>query len=98
MKALAVLVITLALSGCATYVWSRPDATPEMLARDRSQCEDEARYAARDYDLTGFRYGGWGWRLPLPPMQSGLQIEQDIFRRCMEFRGYRLEKESSQRG
>ena len=97
MNALAVVVVALVLSGCASYVWSRPDATPEMLARDQGQCQDEARYVARDYDMPGFRYGDPGWRQPLPPPLSGLQIEQQLFGRCMESRGYRLEKETSQR-
>jgi hypothetical protein len=98
MKALPVIVAALLVCGCATYVWSRADATPEILARDQSECQEEARYAARGYDLSGFRWGGWARGQPLPPVQSGLEIEQELFRRCMEFRGYRLEKETSQRG
>jgi hypothetical protein len=97
MRLLVVVMTVVALSGCASYVWSRPDATPEMLARDRSECEAEARSIARDYDLSGFPFAGWGWRRPLP-IESGLQLEQDVIRRCMESRGYRLEKESAQRG
>jgi len=97
MNGLAVDVLALALSGCASYVWSRQYATPEMLARDQGQCQGEARSVARDYDLPGFRYGDPGWRPPVPPPPSGLQIEQQLFGRCMESRGYRLEKETSQR-
>jgi len=96
-NALVVLVLALALSGCASYVWSRPGTIPEVLARDQSQCQDEARYVARDYDVPGFHYGDPGWRQPLPPPPSGLQVEQAVFGRCMESRGYRLEKETSQR-
>jgi hypothetical protein len=96
-KAVAVLAAVLALSGCASYVWSRPGATPEVLARDQAQCQDEARYVAQDYDRPGFHYGDPGWRQPLPPAPSGLEIEQAHFGRCMESRGYRLEKETSQR-
>jgi hypothetical protein len=95
---MGLVLASLLLSGCASYVWSRPDATPEMRARDEAQCEAEARAVERDYAWSAVPVGGWGWRGPFPPGVTGLDIEQNALRRCMEFRGYHLEKETSQRG
>ena len=98
MRGIAIVVAALLMSGCASYVWYRPDATPEMLAADRAQCEAEARAVERDYELGAFPPGWWGFHRPFgSPMATGLQIEQDVIQRCMEFRGYRLEKVASER-
>ncbi|HET7341496.1 MAG TPA: hypothetical protein VFL90_08540, partial [Methylomirabilota bacterium] len=93
----AVALASLLLSGCASYAWYRPDATPEMLARDEAQCEGEARAIERDVAWSRGPLG-WGWRGPYPLGATGLDVEQDALHRCMEYRGYRLEKETSQRG
>jgi PBP1b-binding outer membrane lipoprotein LpoB len=45
------LVTTLALllGGCASYAWIKPDATPEVMARDDASCRAEARDLAGEY-------------------------------------------------
>jgi hypothetical protein len=90
-----IVAVCLALAGCASYVWYRPDATPEIAARDQTECDYQARYLARDYLLaTSWWWGGGAGRYrdwPFPP-ESGLAVEQRIFARCMEFKGYRLQK------
>ena len=45
------LVATLALllGGCASYAWVKPDATPEVMARDDASCRAEARDLAGEY-------------------------------------------------
>jgi uncharacterized lipoprotein YajG len=94
MRPIRIVVAALLLSGCASYVWYRPGATPEMLAADRAQCEAEAQVMERNYELGAFPPGWWGLHRPFGPTASGLQIEQDVMQRCMESRGYRLEKEA----
>jgi hypothetical protein len=45
MKKLLMLTMVLGLlvSGCATYTWRHPEYTPEKWARERYECEKDAR-------------------------------------------------------
>ena len=98
MRAIPFVVAALLMSSCASYAWYRPDATPEMLAADRARCEDEAQAAERNYELGAFPPNWGGFHRPFgSPMATGLQIEQEVIQRCMESRGYRLEKAASGR-
>ena len=93
---LAGAALALVVGGCAPYAWQKPDATPEMKARDEETCRAEARSLAMEWAMGG--YGGpwtWSpWRRPWtgpyadPTWQA--QAEQRVFERCMQGRGYEL--------
>ena len=99
------LVTTLALllGGCASYAWIKPDATPEVMARDDASCRAEARDLAGEY---AYSDGGapWGY----PPWQQGpmspyadpswrATAEQRVYKRCMRGRGYDLVRTDKKR-
>jgi len=104
--ALAGLVIV--TSGCATYLWYRPDTPPELAARDQAECNDVARDTARDITFNAFPrlywaprpwptlgWPGWGdpsWGPADDPLWR-MDVEQRIEERCMRSRGYDLERE-----
>jgi hypothetical protein len=81
------------LAGCASYSWYNPNVPPEIAQRDSEECRRQAAYLvnaqlmADDPFWWGPRY--WG---PGPPV-SGLALEQDVYRRCMTFKGYTLVKD-----
>jgi hypothetical protein len=86
----------LALAGCARYAWSKPDTTAEVLARDQIDCDAQARDQARQYWVNRPRWGPW-WRDPFdswtrPDLMTQVDIEQQIFAQCMQYKGYRLVK------
>ena len=80
------------VGGCASYSWYNPNVPPEIAARDSEECRQQAAYLvnmqlmAKDPLWPG---AYWGPSLPV----SGLELEQDVFRRCMTFKGYTLVKD-----
>jgi len=92
------LVATLALllGGCASYAWVKPDATPEVVARDEASCHAEARELSSEYAWGGAG-APWGYppwqRLPTGPYADPswqATAEQRVYERCMRGRGYDL--------
>ena len=108
-RLIALAVLALLTSGCATYSWYRPDTPPDMAARDRAECYDLARDSVRDISFTAFPrfYGplhpwpmlGWSaWNDPYwgpggDPLWR-MDAEQRILDRCMRSRGYDLQRET----
>jgi hypothetical protein len=94
----SVVAFALLLSGCGTYYWYNPHVPPEIAQRDSEECREQARQlttlALMDDDPL---WWGPGWRHHrgpfFGPMTSGLAMEQDVYDRCMRFKGYALIKE-----
>jgi hypothetical protein len=42
-KILMAIMVAVLLSGCAHYTWRHPEYTPEKWARERYECERDAR-------------------------------------------------------
>lgn len=55
-RAIAVTVLALLASGCATYAWHRPDTPPDLAAQDAAECTELARGAAYDITLSTFSH------------------------------------------
>jgi hypothetical protein len=88
-RGIAVVAFASVLAGCASYSWYNPNVPSEIAQRDNDECRQQATYLVNtplmSYDpfWPGFpRY--WG---PGP-----LEMEQDVYRRCMIFKGYRQVK------
>ena len=89
---LTAVVPALLLAGCASYSWYNPDVAPEITARDTEECRRQASYVVNTelmgddplWDGIGRHHRG-----PWMPV-SGLELEQDAFRRCMRVKGYAL--------
>lgn len=96
-----IALLTAGLSGCASYAWYKPDATPEAMARDQSECSHEARMLAWESELWRGPYWADDFDRPsasrrwFPGPDPGwrMEAEQRIADRCMEVRGYRLVKQ-----
>jgi hypothetical protein len=102
-RRLGVLVMVLGsleLSGCANYVWTKADITPEAFARDSSECDSQARELAQSYWVYAPpRFGVWRGHFsdpfggpPAMDLATELDIRDHVFGRCMTLKGYRLEK------
>ena len=92
-REIIVVAFASVLAGCASYSWYNPNVPPEIAQRDNDECRQQATHLVNrqlmSYDpfWSGYpRY--WG---PVPPV-SGLEMEQDVYRRCMTFKGYSLVK------
>lgn len=91
-RLLVIVAFAPLVAGCASYSWYRPGVPPEIAARDGEECRQQAAYLvnaelmAYDPLWPGSTYWGWGPTFPV----SGLAMEQDVFRRCMHFKGYEL--------
>lgn len=105
-RLLTLVAMIVVLAGCATYTWTKPGITPELMARDDTECRAQARDLASEYALAGGPFWGprpwgplWGpigyrdpfWWYDDPGWR--LQAEQRVYDRCMAFKGYRLVKE-----
>jgi hypothetical protein len=90
------LVVLVLASGCASYSWYHPNVPPELIARDEAECREQARQLVTLELMDdpfwwdpGFRHRrGLGL-----PVTTGLAMEQDVFNRCMRFKGYALVKD-----
>jgi len=93
-RALTVVGIASLLAGCASYSWYNPNVPPEIAQRDSEECRQQAAYLVNTRLMADdpFWWGPgsrrWGPALPV----SGLEMEQDVYRRCMMFKGYTLVK------
>ena len=98
---IALAALGVSVSGCASYVWYKPEATPDLVQRDERECNDLASDVAWDY---GFWYApywgpGFDWPAASPRWFGGpdpvwrMDAERRIADRCMERKGYRLEKQ-----
>ena len=92
----------LLVAGCAQMDWVRPDATPEQVAADTQQCEQDAWREANYYSL-GYRpFGPWLYRDALgqpffhpvgpfyDPFYDNTMEEQRLANFCMRAKGYEL--------
>jgi hypothetical protein len=106
MKRLPLLALAVVLAGCATYAWTKPGVTPDLAARDETECRAQARDLATEYafargPLWGPRGGPFGpgmgpgpfwWGAPGADPGWNLEVEQRVYDRCMAFKGYELVK------
>lgn len=104
-RLLSLIAMIVVLAGCATYAWTKPGVTAEVMARDDTECRAQARDLASEYAFVGGPFWGprpWGpvwyydpfWRYDaLPDPTWRLHAEQRVYDRCMAFKGYRLVKE-----
>jgi hypothetical protein len=88
---IAVVAFALLSAGCATYSWYNPRVPPEIAQRDQAECREQASRLV-NWELMDDRpFWGFGWnRGPFVPTTSGLAMEQDVFDRCMRYKGYAL--------
>jgi hypothetical protein len=86
--------LVMLLGGCASYAWVKPDATPEVTARDDAACRAEARDVAMEYAYgrVGPAWGYPPYQRPYPSVDPGYNAagEQRVYERCMRNRGYDL--------
>jgi hypothetical protein len=89
--ALATLAVLL-LSGCAAkqYAWTKPDLTQADFARDKYACVRDARSSASSAYLTGGYYVGNTYIPTTGGASSGEIVNENIFKPCMEAKGYAL--------
>jgi len=91
------LIVALALmvNGCASaYRWHKADATPETSARDEDSCRSEAHALSFEYAY-GSATAPWNvspLRRPYADPAWQAATEQRILERCMQGRGYQLER------
>jgi hypothetical protein len=104
MRGLPLLVFAVVLAGCATYAWTKPGVTPDVVARDETECRAQARDLATASVFApgpfwGPRWGPWGpgvgpgpfwWGAPIGDPAWSLEVEQRVYDRCMAFKGYEL--------
>jgi hypothetical protein len=75
-SSIALIACTTTLWGCGTpHYWTKPNATIEQFRTDNYACVKEA---------TGYRES----RAPFVGYRSGLGINADLHRVCMQARGY----------
>jgi hypothetical protein len=97
-SALTVVILALLVGGCAAYSLYNPNVPPEIADRDSQECREQARqlvnWTLMDDDQF---WSGPGWRHRrgpfYSPMTSGLAMEQDVYDRCMRYKGYTLIKQ-----
>ena len=103
-RVVAIAALAALTSGCATYSWYRADTPADVTARDRADCDDLAREAARDVGFSAFPrlYGpgrpwpAFGWSDPYwgpagDPLWR-MDVEQRLQDQCMRSRGYDLQR------
>jgi hypothetical protein len=93
----AVVLLATLLAGCASYSWYKPNVPPEIAQRDSDDCRRQAAYRVNT-ELMADDPFWWGpghryWGPPPGIPVSGLALEQDAYRRCMNFKGYTLVKD-----
>lgn len=98
MKRIAGLAILLLLIGCASKPWTRDGATPEMVAKDLSDCNRFAAAATQrdvriDQDILAARGKDWQDTGALFTVQQTYQARDqaqssDIVSQCMMAKGY----------
>jgi len=99
MKSMTVLALMLALTGCAgESQWSKDGTSPEMAARDLSDCEEVAQEATRrdtniNADILASRGHDWQTTGSLATHKANyaaIDRDQsgDIVTRCMIGKGY----------
>jgi hypothetical protein len=92
------VVASLALGGCA-YAWQRPGTPPDVMERDRRECDDLAQQISMQADIQALADRDWpGARHQGPygagyPEGGSLMFKQRTAQQCMEARGYRLVKQ-----
>jgi hypothetical protein len=115
-KVIADAAVAIAVSGCASYSWYRPNTPAAVAAQDESDCLALARGSAYDIAVSamplaafphlygprfygpgwGWPYTGWGpWDPYWGPAGDPLwrtEVEQRIYNRCMQTRGYELQR------
>jgi hypothetical protein len=93
----ALVALALLASGCATYSWYKADVPPEIAAQDSQECRSQASYMVNRWYMDEPFWWGTGWRhlhpYPTWPTSSALGAEQDVFNRCMYYKGYALIKD-----
>lgn len=97
------LLAAAALAACAPMQWVKPDAAPEQLARDQSECQQHAQlkasataglYRPADPYFVANPGGGAGVVWPsgatTDPYAHQMLEEYRLGQACMESRGYEL--------
>jgi hypothetical protein len=94
-----IAIAALIVAGCAPMNWVRPDATPEQLAADTQQCEQEAWREANYYYAGATPFGPWLYRGDpffhtagpfFNPYYDRTMEEQRLANFCMRAKGYDL--------
>ena len=81
MRHAMLLAFALVLTACADKHWTRPGATYDSFMADSRNCAQDATMvysASAGGSRYGFRYDGGGPR-----------VDKDMYRACMQARGYR---------
>jgi hypothetical protein len=108
MKHLGVTIIAMGLlGGCARQqqVWTKPNLSQQDFARDKYACVQDSRSQASSGFLSG-SYGGSGYLIggnggynnsggTFGSYHSGEVINNNVFRPCMEAKGYTLTSATS---
>ena len=98
MRRIAGLVFVLLLAGCASKPWIKDGATPDMVAKDLSECNRLAAAATQkdaniDQDILAARGKDWQDTGALFTVQQTYQARNqaqssDIVSQCMMAKGY----------
>ena len=94
--AMLFLVLAMSLSGCATYYWYKPEASQAVVERDSQECREQAFQLVNRFYVDDPYWWSPVWRRPWDPWWPSMPdpaAEQDVYNRCMSFKGYALIKE-----
>jgi len=98
MKRIAILAVALVLLGCASASWTKDGATPEVVAKDLSDCNSLAATATQrdariNQDILAARAKDWQDTGALFTVQQTYEARNqtqssDIVSQCMIAKGY----------
>lgn len=104
MRTVTAGLLALALSGCASAPWERPDVSAAQRTADLDECRQQARLALRrdqaiDTDILASRSNDWQRSNVIERRQDSIRTSQsslqdDVVGSCMSAKGYRRARPS----